>query len=71
MNSIFPKCPKLSLIGAGPGDLDLITVKAVYALEAADVVFYDALVYPEILTLSLIQLFPCRRLLTRVFRCFS
>ncbi len=49
MNSIFPKCPKLSLIGAGPGDLDLITVKAVKALEAADVVLYDALVNPEIL----------------------
>jgi len=41
--------PKLTLIGAGPGDPELITIKAVHALESADVVLYDALVAPELL----------------------
>lgn len=35
--------PKLSLIGAGPGDPDLITLKAIKALNTADVILYDAL----------------------------
>lgn len=35
--------PKLTLIGAGPGDPELITLKAVKALRGADVVLYDAL----------------------------
>ena len=41
--------PKLTLAGAGPGDVDLITVKAVQALSSADIVLYDALVNPELL----------------------
>jgi uroporphyrin-III C-methyltransferase len=40
---------KLTLIGAGPGDPDLITLKGVKALQKAKVVLYDALVHPEIL----------------------
>lgn len=40
---------KLTLIGAGPGDPDLITLKGVKALQNAKVVLYDALVHPEIL----------------------
>jgi len=34
---------KISLIGAGPGDIELITVKAVRVLKEADVILYDAL----------------------------
>ena len=41
--------PKLTLVGAGPGDPELITLKGVKALEAADVVLYDALANDELL----------------------
>lgn len=40
---------KLTLIGAGPGDPDLITLKGIKALQTAKVVLYDALVHPSIL----------------------
>lgn len=40
---------KITLVGAGPGDTDLITVKAIKALKTADVVLYDALVNEELL----------------------
>ncbi|AYL94858.1 uroporphyrinogen-III C-methyltransferase [Mucilaginibacter celer] len=43
------KQPRITLVGAGPGDADLITVKAIKALKTADVVLYDALVNEEIL----------------------
>ncbi|MEN2401698.1 uroporphyrinogen-III C-methyltransferase [Flavobacterium sp. MC2016-06] len=38
------KTPKLTVVGAGPGDVELITLKAIKALQNADVVLYDALV---------------------------
>lgn len=41
--------PKITLVGAGPGDPDLITVKGLKALQKADVVLYDALVNRDIL----------------------
>jgi uroporphyrin-III C-methyltransferase len=43
------KTPKLTVVGAGPGDVDLITVKAIKVLKTADVVLYDALVNEELL----------------------
>ncbi|MEP0131461.1 MAG: uroporphyrinogen-III C-methyltransferase [Eudoraea sp.] len=38
------KRAKLTVVGAGPGDLELITLKAIKALQDANVVLYDALV---------------------------
>jgi len=43
------KTPKLTVVGAGPGDVDLITVKAIKTLKKADVVLYDALVNEDLL----------------------
>lgn len=40
---------KLTLVGAGPGDPELITIKGIKALADADVVLYDALVSKELL----------------------
>ena len=41
--------PKITLLGAGPGDIELITLKGINALKTADVVLYDALVNKELL----------------------
>ncbi|HEY9044844.1 MAG TPA: uroporphyrinogen-III C-methyltransferase [Ohtaekwangia sp.] len=49
--SILDKEPRLTLVGAGPGDPELITVKAINAVKHADVVLYDALVAAAILEL--------------------
>jgi uroporphyrin-III C-methyltransferase len=42
--------PKVTLVGAGPGDPDLLTIKGANALAEAQVVLYDALANEEILT---------------------
>ncbi|WP_343673947.1 uroporphyrinogen-III C-methyltransferase [Paraburkholderia heleia] len=43
---------KVTLVSAGPGDLDLLTLKAAKVLASADVVLLDDLVNPEIVTLA-------------------
>lgn len=43
------KQAKITLAGAGPGDPELLTIKALRAVQSADVILYDALVNREIL----------------------
>lgn len=42
----------VALVGAGPGDADLLTLKAVRMLQAADVILFDDLVSAEVLDLA-------------------
>lgn len=56
----MPAVGKVYLLGAGPGDPELITLRALRALERADVVLYDALVHRD-------QLAWCRPDAQRIF----
>ena len=44
--------PKVTLVGAGPGDPDLLTIKGVKALAEADVGLYDALANEELMEVA-------------------
>jgi uroporphyrin-III C-methyltransferase / precorrin-2 dehydrogenase / sirohydrochlorin ferrochelatase len=48
----MPATGKVTFVGAGPGDPDLLTLKAVRALQSADVILYDDLVSRGVLDLA-------------------
>src|SRR5258708_14469242 len=52
MIPVPPASSELILIGAGPGDTELLTVKAWRALQRADIILYDHLANPALLDLA-------------------
>ena len=48
--SIAASKGSVSLVGAGPGAYDLLTIRAAKTLDSADVVYYDSLVDSSVLT---------------------
>lgn len=50
-----PPQGKVFLVGAGPGDSELITLKGLHALRIADVIVYDRLVNPDLLNEAPLQ----------------
>jgi uroporphyrin-III C-methyltransferase/precorrin-2 dehydrogenase/sirohydrochlorin ferrochelatase len=47
-----PAIGRVTLVGAGPGDAELLTLKAVRALQAADIILFDDLVSADVLELA-------------------
>jgi uroporphyrin-III C-methyltransferase len=52
MSSPEPKTGRVHLVGAGPGAADLMTVRAMRAVQGAQALLYDALVSEEVLALA-------------------
>lgn len=50
--AVDPPHGHVTLVGAGPGDAELLTLKAVRALQSADVILFDDLVSAEVLELA-------------------
>nr|WP_205624927.1 siroheme synthase CysG [Geminicoccus roseus] len=48
----IPRTGRVTLVGAGPGDAELLTLKAVRALQSADVILFDDLVSDGVLELA-------------------
>ena len=52
LSSEQPASGRVALVGAGPGDASLVTLKGLQRLQEADVVLFDKLVSPEVLSLA-------------------
>ena len=52
LHSEQPVSGRVALVGAGPGDASLLTLKGLQRLQEADVVLFDKLVSPEVLSLA-------------------
>ena len=50
--AMAPPSGRVTLVGAGPGDAELLTLKAVRALQSADVILFDDLVSADVLELA-------------------
>jgi uroporphyrin-III C-methyltransferase/precorrin-2 dehydrogenase/sirohydrochlorin ferrochelatase len=52
LDDVAPAAGQVTLVGAGPGDAGLLTLNAVRAMQAADVILFDDLVSDDVLALA-------------------